>query len=76
MKVQIPYKVIIERLGREAYKNTIEIEKANEILKKVFRMPKQKVKLIYLEMKQLKLIEFEIGSRGRILRLNGCEEEE
>lgn len=74
MKIPIPYQVIIERFEREAFHNTIKTVRATEIMIFIFRMPRQKIKLMFLEMKQLKLLEFQEGCAGRILKLNGKEE--
>ncbi len=72
MKIQIPYQVILERFRDDAYtfEDKIRTIRATFLLKRIFRMPRQKVKLIFLEMKELKLIEFEEGHAGRILKLN------
>lgn len=67
-KVQIPYKLIMERMKLNSYKGEIEVFRARRIITFIYRFPKEQVNRIFKEMKELGLIEFDNLRKIRLLR--------
>ena len=67
-KVQIPYKIIMERFRVNSYKEELEVYKARKIITFIYRFPKLYVTKIFNEMKELGLIEFNNLRSIRLLK--------
>ena len=67
MKLTIPYQVILEKMNTQAFEGVIETHRMKYFLRYIFRMPKDKIKDIFNEMRELGLIEFENCRSVKIL---------
>ena len=67
MKIPIPYQIIVDKFEQLAFKGKVPTGKASWVLRFIFRMPKQKIMRIFLEMQEYKLIKFKENGGGRYI---------
>ena len=58
-KIPILYRAILERIYQISFNGRVEVGKAREIIRTKFRVPQSAVMDLWLEMKEMGLIEFE-----------------
>lgn len=73
MKIPVVYQVIVEKIEVLSFKGRIDTGEVRKTLRKVFRMPRQKITTILKEMQDLDLIKFETEKGGRhiLIKKNG-----
>lgn len=59
MEIPILYQVIVKRFKNDSWEGKIEVNKARQILTYIYRVPKNKICLLFKELRELGMIAFE-----------------